>query len=241
LEVPEGQTGPHGEVEVPGGGGHVEDPNAGGVKPNEKAPSKDIGDGHKATLDEHGNPVVCSACDLTRKRFRNVLSAMDKDKRALYESRLNAIDEMSDELKKVEETQRIAAELSNIEKNLKIPPPTNAIVPLSEETLSQAAIKDYLKQTEKIGDYSIYGTKGLVGDTFNRNIFLIETENKSLAAFRKMFDQMEKEAITMGANKLSIFGSSVINEGFLNPTVAKRFGYIFEQTGDNVIFTKIFK
>src|ERR1051326_3407809 len=63
-------------------GPHPDDPNA-PVKPNDKAPSKDLGDGHKATLDENGVPIVCSKCDILRKRFKDVLANMsDADKKA---------------------------------------------------------------------------------------------------------------------------------------------------------------
>lgn len=52
---------------------------------------------------------------------------------------------------------------------------------------------------------------------------------------------MESEALLKGANKISIYGSSVINKGFLNPNIAKRFGYTFEQSGSGVISQKTFK
>jgi len=94
---------------------------------------------------------------------------------------------------------------------------------------------------EKIGSYSIYGVKGLVGKTFNRNIFLIETSNRSLSGLRSMVQSMEKEAIDLGANKLSIFGSSVINNGFLNPRLAGRFGFSLTKYKNGVIFTKMLK
>lgn len=42
-----------------------------------------------------------------------------------------------------------------------------SLVNLAEETFSQALFKG----AENVGGYSVYGTKGLVGSTFNRNIF----------------------------------------------------------------------
>lgn len=59
----------------------------------------------------------------------------------------------------------------------------HTLVNLTEETFSQAL----LKGAENVGGYSIYGTKGLVGNTFNRNIFLLETSGpKSLSGFRSL-------------------------------------------------------
>lgn len=82
---------------------------------------------------------------------------------------------------------------------------------------------------ENVGGYSVYGTKGLVGNTFNRNIFLLEAPGgKSLSGFRSFVGALESEALGAGANKISIYGSSVINKGFLNPNIAERFGYSFE-------------
>jgi hypothetical protein len=68
-----------------------------------------------------------------------------------------------------------------------------------------------LKGAENVEGYSIYGTKGLVGNTFNRNIFLLETSgSKSLSGFRFLVGSMEKEALGNGASKISIYVSSVI-------------------------------
>ncbi len=115
---------------------------------------------------------------------------------------------------------------------------SKAIVNLTEETFSQALMKG----AENVGGYSIYGTKGLVGNTFNRNIFLLEASgSKSLSGFRSLVGNMEKEALGAGANKISIYGSSVINKGFLNPNIAARFGYTFEQLGNGVVLQKTLK
>ncbi|WP_426479447.1 hypothetical protein ACP3T3_08410 [Chryseobacterium sp. CBSDS_008] len=89
---------------------------------------------------------------------------------------------------------------------------SKAIVNLTEETFSQALMKG----AENVGGYTIYGTKGLVGNTFNRNIFLLEASgSKSLSGLRSLVGSMEKEALGAGASKISIYGSSVINKGFL--------------------------
>jgi hypothetical protein len=113
-----------------------------------------------------------------------------------------------------------------------------SLVNLTEETFSQALFKG----AENVGGYSVYGTKGLVGSTFNRNIFLLEASGgKSLSGFRSFVGGLEAEALGTGANKISIYGSSVINKGFLNPNIAGRFGYSFEQSGSGVILQKVLK
>jgi len=113
-----------------------------------------------------------------------------------------------------------------------------SLVNLTEETFSQALFKG----AENVGGYSVYGTKGLVGNTFNRNIFLLEASgSKSLSGFRSFVGSLEREALGAGANKISIYGSSVINKGFLNPNIARRFGYSFEQSGSGVLLQKTLK
>ena len=111
------------------------------------------------------------------------------------------------------------------------------MVNLTEETFSQALFKG----AENLGGYSVYGTKGLVGNTFNRNIFLEASGGKSLSGFRSFVGSLEAEALGVGANKISSYGSSVINKGFLNPNIARRFGYSFEQSGSGVILQKVLK
>jgi RHS repeat-associated protein len=115
------------------------------------------------------------------------------------------------------------------------------IVNMTDETFSQALFKESIRQTEKIGGYSIYGTKGMVGDVFNRNIFLIETSSKGFGNFKNMISAMEREAVSAGAKKISIFGSSIINKGFLNPDIARRFGYTFQQSGNGAFLQKVLK
>lgn len=80
----------------------------------------------------------------------------------------------------------------------------NSLVSLTEETFSQALFT----RVEKIGVYSVYGTKGLVGNTFNRNIFSLSTHYhlKSVEGFRSLINTFEAEALKAGANKISIYG-----------------------------------
>lgn len=112
------------------------------------------------------------------------------------------------------------------------------LVNLTEETFSQALFQG----AENVAGYSVYGTKGLVGNTFNRNIFLLESSgSKSLSGFRSFVGSLETEALSAGASKISIHGSSVINKGFLNPNIAKRFGYTFKQSGSGIFLQKTLK
>ncbi|WP_288448295.1 hypothetical protein, partial [uncultured Chryseobacterium sp.] len=114
----------------------------------------------------------------------------------------------------------------------------STIVNLTEETFTQALYNG----AENVNGYSVYGTKGLVGNTFNRNIFLLEASgSKSLSGFRTLVGGMEAETISAGATKISIYGSSVINKGFLNSGIAQRFGYSFEKIGTGVVLQKALK
>ncbi|WP_413511105.1 hypothetical protein [Myroides odoratus] len=111
----------------------------------------------------------------------------------------------------------------------------NSLVDLTNETFEQALFSG----VEKMRGYAIYGTKGLVGRTYNRNIFLLEQmDGKSLSGFRNLIKGMEQEAFSSGANKISIYGSSVINDGFLNPNIASRFGYSFEKSASGILLQK---
>jgi hypothetical protein len=87
----------------------------------------------------------------------------------------------------------------------------------------------------------VWGTKGLVGNTFNRNIFYLKaaTEDKSLRGFMSLIKHFEAEALGAGARKISIFGGPILNKGFLNPGIARRLGYTFAKAGDGVILQKI--
>ena len=110
-----------------------------------------------------------------------------------------------------------------------------SLVDLTEETFSQALFKG----VENMKGYAIYGTKGLAGSTYNRNIFLLEqVQGKSLSGFRNFVQALEQEARGVGAKKISIYGSSVINDGFLNPNIANRFGYSFEKSANGILLQK---
>jgi RHS repeat-associated protein len=110
-----------------------------------------------------------------------------------------------------------------------------------EETFNQAVYKSLMKSSEKIGKYTIDGTKGIVGDTFARNIFYIGAEKKdrSLSGLIDVIGQMESEAKAAGAKRLSIVGHAITNTNFANPAtmqkLAARFGYTYKQVNDSTM------
>lgn len=50
-----------------------------------------------------------------------------------------------------------------------------------------------------------------------------------------MANSLEAEARAAGANQLSIIGHEVINQGFLNPAVAQRYGITFRQINPSTV------
>ena len=108
---------------------------------------------------------------------------------------------------------------------------------MGERLLNEAA----LKGPELVSGFRVFGNKGLAGDTYIRNILLFEAVKKGEVPIGKFFAAIEKEALQAGATKINIGGYAVINPKIVNPSIAKRFGYTFEQQGDNVFLTKILK
>lgn len=119
---------------------------------------------------------------------------------------------------------------------------TTEIVLMSEDLLTQALTKEALTGTgvEVIGNYTITGTRGLVGTSYNVNVFHIITPNKSFGGAVHLIKYWESEAIKSGAQQISIYGSSVYNTGLLTAGEAfwKRFGYTYEASGSGFYLTK---
>lgn len=108
----------------------------------------------------------------------------------------------------------------------------------AEEVFAQAV----LRGPEIIQGFRIFGNKGIVGNTFSRNIFLIEAQSKGAVPLRTLINSLEQEALAAGATRLSIVGHAVINRGFLSAAVAQRFGFAFRQINDwTVELTKVLK
>ncbi|MFV0536236.1 MAG: RHS repeat domain-containing protein [Dysgonomonas sp.] len=113
---------------------------------------------------------------------------------------------------------------------------SNSLVHLGEETLRQGAFNG----VKIVAGYEVWGTKGLVGNTFNMNIFYLENTGLGTNMVR-FLRTMENEAISAGASKISIYGSSVINPRLLNNGAVSRLGYTYEEIGQSVILQKTLK
>ncbi len=101
----------------------------------------------------------------------------------------------------------------------------------SEETAWRAVVAG----SEKIAGFSIEGTKGLVGTTFNRNIFGLWADTKGATSIGGLFRAIEGEAREAGAKRISIVGSYIINPKLFNATIAERYGYTFRKINDETI------
>jgi hypothetical protein len=103
--------------------------------------------------------------------------------------------------------------------------------PAAEELLQQAT----RLPPERLNGFRIFGNKGLVGQTFQRNVLLIEAETKGASSLKKLIEAFEAEARAAGASRLSITGHAVINQGFLNPAIAQRYGFAFRRINNDTI------
>jgi hypothetical protein len=103
--------------------------------------------------------------------------------------------------------------------------------PAAEELLQQAT----RLPPERLNGFRIFGNKGLVGKTFQRNVLLIEAETKGASSLKKLIAALEAEARAAGASRLSITGHAVINQGFLNPAIARRYGFAFRRINNDTI------
>jgi RHS repeat-associated protein len=85
---------------------------------------------------------------------------------------------------------------------------------------------------EVINGFEIYGSKQIVGNVFDRNIFSIGLEpggSPSLKALGSLVSNLESQAKDAGSGVLRITGNAIHNSGFLNPQIAKRYGFAFNQ------------
>jgi hypothetical protein len=111
-----------------------------------------------------------------------------------------------------------------------------AIVRQADEVLNQAVARG----PELLNGFRIYGNKSLVGNVFNRNILLIEAEQKGAVPLRALANAMEAEAQQAGAGQLRIIGHAVTNEGFFSEAIARRLGYTLLRINDETIeLTKV--
>lgn len=81
----------------------------------------------------------------------------------------------------------------------------------SQEAFDAALWQSSTGSTEAVNGFRVFGNKGLVGDAFNRNIFLIEAEQKGATSLRGLVNAFEAEARSAGASQLNIVGHSIVN------------------------------
>ncbi|NII28739.1 hypothetical protein HB364_26900 [Pseudoflavitalea sp. X16] len=120
---------------------------------------------------------------------------------------------------------------------------TGTLVTMAEELFAQGLAQEMMKKPIKYGVYKLFGAQGMVGSTFNLNVFFMETAKqfKSLKNFRAAMSAFEDAATKAGAKKVSIYGSSIVNDGFLNESVMSRFGYTVTKTNSGMLFEKALK
>jgi hypothetical protein len=110
-----------------------------------------------------------------------------------------------------------------------------ALVRMEDEVFNTALFQDATKTFDNVAGFKIYGNKGMIGDEFTRNIFLIEAEKQGQTPLRTLLNSLEPEARAAGAKSLNIGGDSVINDGFLNPRILQRYGFQFERINEKTV------
>ena len=118
---------------------------------------------------------------------------------------------------------------------------TTSLVLSSDAAFSAALAQEGTVGAEVVSGFKIFGAKGLVGNVYVRNVFLIEATKKGAVPLSDLVRSLEAEARASGASKLEIAGQAVINKGFMNPAIARRYGFTFSQTGKTSFFTKSLK
>jgi hypothetical protein len=93
-----------------------------------------------------------------------------------------------------------------------------ALVPMGEAAYSFGSFR-------QIAGYEVAGTSGLVGSTYNLNIWGISSNGTGLG-LSSLVRNLRAEAAAAGATRISIVGVEIINRGFLklSPAAAARFG-----------------
>jgi hypothetical protein len=102
--------------------------------------------------------------------------------------------------------------------------------------LQQAAFAEAVGSgPEIVNGFRIFGNKGLVGTSYQRNILLLEAEKVGATSPRTLLRAFEAEARAAGASELRIVGHAVVNEKLVNPGLAQRLGYTFRQINGETI------
>jgi len=101
-------------------------------------------------------------------------------------------------------------------------------------TMADAAFEFGTVRT--VAGYQIGGTAGLVGQTYNVNLWALYATDSSqgLGAF---LSALRAEAAAAGANRISIMGTAIINPGLMriSPAAAARFGLLMTKINDATI------
>jgi hypothetical protein len=112
---------------------------------------------------------------------------------------------------------------------------STGVLLLSEEAFNGALAAERFGTALALAGFKVFGSHGLVGNSYNINVFLIEAMRKAGAPLRGLVTALEGLAKSAGASQLRIVGTSVRNPGFLNPQVAQRYGFTFRQINGSTI------
>jgi hypothetical protein len=116
------------------------------------------------------------------------------------------------------------------------PPRGRPPISAADEVLQQAAFAEAVGTgPEIVHGFKIFGNKGLVGTSYQRNILLLEAEKVGATSPRALLRAFEVEARAAGASELRIVGHAVVNEKLINPGLAQRLGYRFRQINGETI------
>lgn len=119
------------------------------------------------------------------------------------------------------------------------------IIPLINAALEQSIFQEATSTYEIINGFKIFGSKGLVGNTFNRNIFYIQAVKDGKGSFPGLINSFKSEALAAGADNLSIEAIAVVNkrlERYLNPASMRRSGFSFSERNSSInLFTSLLR
>ena len=118
---------------------------------------------------------------------------------------------------------------------------STAMVLSKEAAFHAGLVQTVAGGPEIVSGFKILGLKGLVGNVYVRNVFSIDAIKKGAVPLSTLVQSLEAEARIAGASKLEIAGQAVINKGFLNPSIARRYGFAYSKAGDTVFLTKTLK
>jgi hypothetical protein len=106
---------------------------------------------------------------------------------------------------------------------------TQALEPMANAAFNTGTIRT-------VAGYDVAGNAGLVGQTYNVNVWGLYATESSQGPFA-LVNALKGEASAAGASQISITGNAVVNQGLLNisPGVAGRLGLQFQQINPTTI------